>query len=132
MLTQPQIADHSKTVTRRHGWRFLKAGDLLQGVNKAQGLKKGEHPVKLCVIRVERVTFEPLSNIDKYDLIREGFPQMTMDEFIDMFIKSHKGVYPRSQVTRIEFSYVDEPPLPRNPSASGRDTASESGSGVRS
>jgi hypothetical protein len=108
MLTQRQITHRTKTVTRRNGWWFLKAGDLLQAVNKAQGLKKGEHPIKLCVIRVERVTREPLSNIDKYDLIREGFPELSMDEFIDLFCKSHKGVTPQSYVNRIEFSYVDE------------------------
>lgn len=108
MLTQEQVKNRSKTVTRRNGWRFLKAGDLLQGVNKAQGLKKGEHPVKLCVIRVESVQLEPLHLISAGDLIREGFPQMTKDEFITMFCKSHKGVDRLSMVTRIEFSYVDD------------------------
>lgn len=35
-----------KTVTRRLGWWNLKPGELLQGVEQAQGLRKGEHVVK--------------------------------------------------------------------------------------
>ena len=108
MLTQPQIKNRSKTVTRRNGWRFLRVDELLQGVDRCQGLKKGEHPVKLEVIRVKEVSFEPLEAITPEDVIREGFPEMTCGQFIDMFIKSHKGVKPETEITRIVFGYVDE------------------------
>lgn len=107
-LTQQQVQDRTKTVTRRNGWRFLKAGDLLRGVHKCQGLKAGEHPIELCVIRVESVTYEPLHLITGADLVREGFPDMTKNEFIDMFCKSHKGVDRMTMVTRIKFSYVED------------------------
>lgn len=107
MLTQEQVKNRTKTVTRRNGWRFLKAGDLLRGVHKCQGLKAGEHPIELCVIRVESVTFEPLDAIDLDDVWREGFEFWTRQAFIDMFIKSHKGVTRDTVITRIEFSYVD-------------------------
>ncbi len=108
MLTQEQVMNRTKTVTRRNGWRFLKVGDLLQGVNKCQGLKAGEHPVKLCVIRVEDVSFERLIDITDEDLIREGFPNMHKFDFVDMFCKSHKGVKGQSEVTRIAFSYMED------------------------
>ena len=49
-LTTPQFKTRTKDVTRRPGWKNLKAGDRLQAVVKAQGLKLGEHPVKLGVI----------------------------------------------------------------------------------
>lgn len=111
MLTQEQVKNRTKTVTRRHGWRFLKSGDVLRGVHKCQGLKKGEHPIELCVIRVESVRQEMLSAMMPEDLAAEGFPEMSRDEFMEMFIKSHKGVTPFTLITRIEFSYVDREKL---------------------
>ena len=42
MLTQDQVRRRFKRVTRRLGWRNLKVGDVLCGVEKAMGLKAGE------------------------------------------------------------------------------------------
>lgn len=108
MLTQEQVKNQTKTVTRRNGWRFLKAGDLLRGVHKCQGLKAGEHPIELCVIRVESVSTEYLFEITPDELVLEGFPKMNTAEFVDMFCKSHKGVTPSTEITRIAFSYVTD------------------------
>lgn len=63
------------------------------------------------MIRVETVTFEPLKDIGKdplyaiQELVWEGFPNLTPDEFIAMFCKSHKGCTPDTQITRVFFDY---------------------------
>jgi len=46
-LTEQQMRDQSKTVTRRRGWGFLKPGDTLYAVNKVMGFKKGEKPERI-------------------------------------------------------------------------------------
>lgn len=109
-LTTQQFKNRSKTVTRRLGWKNLKVGELLQGVEKCQGLKKGEKIVKLGVIRVKSVCREDLFEIDlprrESEVVKEGFPKMTAGEFVDMFCKANK-CEPSVEVTRIEFEYVD-------------------------
>ncbi len=45
-LTAEQMRARTKTVTRRLGWSSLKPGDIVQPVEKAQGLRKGEKVVK--------------------------------------------------------------------------------------
>jgi hypothetical protein len=61
------------------------------------------------VLRVEHVWIEPLDDISGDDVKREGFPKLTTGGFVRMFCESHKGCMPGSLVTRIEFSYVDQP-----------------------
>lgn len=109
-LTTEQIRARTKTVTRRLGWAFLKPGTLLQPVVKGMGLRKGERVEKIGgPIRVLNVRREPLNAIGtKYDLdvVREGFPLMTADEFVAFFAK-HNGGAPDQMVTRIGFEYVE-------------------------
>jgi hypothetical protein len=107
MLTTQQILDRSKTVTRRVGWLSLKPGALLRAVEKGMGLKKGEHVVELGAIRVVDVRREPLCAMLADDCAREGFPEMTVDEFVAMFCRTHKGCTPYTRITRIEFEHVD-------------------------
>ncbi len=107
MLTEQQILDRTKDVTRRDGWAFLKPGDRLRAVRKCMGLKKGEKQVQLAVIEVVSVRRERLGEITQEDVVREGFPDMTPAEFCAMFRKHHKGVISTSMITRIEFKYVD-------------------------
>jgi hypothetical protein len=113
-LTTEQIRRQTKTVTRRVGWTFLKVGDLLQPVVKAQGIKKGAHVEKIGgPIRVEQVSREWMSDfVNRPDAntecIREGFPAMTPRDFNTFFRQSHPD--PSADdllVTRIKFSYVD-------------------------
>ena len=40
-LTEAQLLDGTKTVTRRLGWTMLKPGDHFRAVRKAMGLRKG-------------------------------------------------------------------------------------------
>ena len=115
-LTTRQIRERSKTVTRRRGtfWaRVLKPGDLVCAVEKSQGIAKGGL-VRLGVIRVVSVRTEALSELladerpyDEHEEAREGFPEMTADQFVSMFCK-HMGGDEGQLVTRIEFEYVEE------------------------
>jgi hypothetical protein len=107
MLTTQQILDGTKTVTRRDGWAFLKPGDQVRAVRKSRGLRAGEKLTPLRVLEIALVTREPLSAITEEEVIREGFTDMTREEFIAMFCASHKGCTPESEITRIEFRYVD-------------------------
>jgi len=63
MLTTAQILARTKHVTRRMGWLKLKEGELLQGVEKGQGLKPGEKIKKLAVIKTVSVRRECLGRM---------------------------------------------------------------------
>jgi hypothetical protein len=104
-LTERQFLDGSKTVTRRLGWASLGPGARLRAVRKAMGLKKGEQQVVLGTLLVTGVTREELGVISQADVVREGFPEMTPEEFVAMFCK-HMGGKPNQIVTRIEFEKV--------------------------
>jgi hypothetical protein len=112
-FTSPQILDRSKTVTRRIGWRFLEPGDLIEAVEKARGLEKGEPVRHLAVLRVRSVRVEPLSRLQadpRYaedELPREGYPCWTLDEFLEFFRRANRLSSTDADVTRIEFEYVE-------------------------
>lgn len=104
-LTTSQVRAKTKTVTRRIGWLFLKAGDVLWAVEKCRGLKKGEKVKRICQIRVVSVRNEALRDITKEDCIKEGFPEMEPSDFSAMFALHNKcGL--GAEITRIEFEYV--------------------------
>jgi len=94
-------------------WTSLKAGELLQPVEKCQGLKKGDTVKKLGgLIRVDTVRREPLRMMTerpgygRSECIREGFPHLSPEEFVAMFCKANK-CGPEVEVTRIEFTYIE-------------------------
>jgi hypothetical protein len=119
-LTTAQVLARSKTVTRRAGWQFLKPGDLVQAVEKTQGLKKGDHVRKLAVIRIVSVTREPLRRV--CDDFAYGFEEVRKEGFAfhpavcgspDCFVDFYRNAQPAASrpalddvVTRIEFEYV--------------------------
>lgn len=103
-MTLEQFKNRKKFVTRRMGWHGLAKRSDLQAVEKAQGLKKGEKIQKLDVIRVFFVSSQPLNSITRDDVVLEGFPDWTTQEFIEFFCKSHR-CKPDAIVTRIEFGY---------------------------
>lgn len=122
-LTTQQIRNQSKTVTRRIGWKFLTIGDLLQPIEKGQGIKKGEHVKKIGPpIRVTRVTRERLDRLisepeyGRAEVAAEGFstPRYEFPErhtptgFVSFFCSSH-GCQQWDEVTRVEFKYVEAP-----------------------
>ncbi len=106
-LTTPQFLNGTKDVTRRIGWANLKPGELLQAVEKGQGLKAGQKATKLGVIRVKSVRREQLFKITQEDVVREGFPDMLPGDFIRMF-EEHNDCDARDVITRIEFEHVKE------------------------
>jgi hypothetical protein len=116
-LTTPQFLARTKTVTRRNGWRFLKAGDILCGVEKSQGLGKGGKIKRLGYIRVTGVRREKLNEMvnrieyGKAECALEGFPAPHPYScpfcFVECFCGTHKGIRASSRITRIEFEYID-------------------------
>lgn len=112
-LTQAQVRARTKTVTRRTGWENLKAGTLLRGIVKGQGLKAGEKVQQLCTIRVKAATQEPLTALladpayGKAEAAKEGFPEWDGAQFVAFICKESPGVFPERVLTRIEFEYVE-------------------------
>lgn len=104
-MTTDQVRAKTKTVTRRFGWWFLKPGDIVRGVEKAMGLKKGEKVKQLAMVRIVSTRAEPLGAITSEDVSREGFPGWTPDQFVQMLV-NHYRVDPGETVNRIEFEYL--------------------------
>ncbi|MDB6060901.1 MAG: hypothetical protein JWM78_1004 [Verrucomicrobiaceae bacterium] len=105
-LTAEQIIDGTKTVTRRVGWNFLKSGDRIKAVRKSRGLKRGESLEVLRILEIISVSPEPLSAISQQEVRSEGFPDMTVAQFIDMFCATHANCTADTEVTRIEFIFL--------------------------
>lgn len=115
-MTKRQFLDRSKDVTRRLGWETLQPGQRLRGVEKAQGLKKGEKVKVLGVIEVVRVRREPVRALT--DDLAYGFDEIRREGFGDddelqwpsawvpWFCKGH-GCTPETVITRIEFRHVE-------------------------
>lgn len=115
-LTEKQVMDGTKDVTRRLGWLRLKPGDLLRPARKCMGLKPGQKIVTLRdPVRVVSVRREPLRLMtDDLDygfneVVREGFgdhPDYRWPSaFVAFFCATHRGCTPDTEVTRIEFTY---------------------------
>lgn len=106
-MTPHQIEAETKTVTRRFGWWFLTPGDYVQAVEKSMGLKKGEKIKPLKTIKIISTRKEPLNAITKEDVIREGFPDWTPKQFIDLLV-NHYRIDPAMECNRIEFQYIQQ------------------------
>jgi hypothetical protein len=117
-MTEEQVLQQTKDVTRRLGWKFLKPGDVVQPVRKSMGLRKGEKVVKLGPpIRIVSNTPEALTALlgnQDYgfeELAREGFAMHAeLDHpkvWIEWFAKGH-GCTTDQVVNRIEFDYTEK------------------------
>jgi hypothetical protein len=104
-LTAEQFKNKTKTVTRRFGWLFVQPGDILCGVEKCMGFKKGEKMKRLGMIKVVSVRREPLHEITKEDCTKEGFPEMEPEGFIAMFC-TFSRCSRNDTVTRIEYQHI--------------------------
>jgi phosphoribosylglycinamide formyltransferase 2 len=95
-------------VTRRMGWWSLVPGDLLQPIYKGMGLKKGEKQQLLgCQIEVVEAYAESLDAITHLDVILEGFPTWTPEQFVEFFCKKNHCP-PTIQPNRIAFKYRND------------------------
>lgn len=99
-LTERQLMDGTKTVTRRTGWKNLQPGERLLAVRKAMGLKAGEKVQALCEVEVVSVRQERLDAITAEDCTAEGFPHLEPDEFVAMFC-SHMRITEVVPVARV-------------------------------
>lgn len=104
--TEPQVRRRAKTVTRRAGWCFLKAGDRVTLVRKAQGLRKGERAERIIDVEILDARREHLLDVTADDVTREGFPDWTRDQFLDFFTATMGGTV-EQEVTRIEWRYLE-------------------------
>ena len=105
-MTTPQFRNGSKDVTRRFGWWFIRAGDRVQAVEKAMGLKRGEKMNKLGVIEIVSTRKEPLNTITQDDCVREGFPHFLPSDFVNMILTAYPNESPESFINRIEFKRI--------------------------
>ncbi|MFQ3244980.1 MAG: hypothetical protein ACI9SP_001618 [Arenicella sp.] len=106
-MTIDQVLQQTKTVTRRQGWRYLLPSGLMQPVEKGMGLKKSEKVKAIGgLIRITRVSREPVDRITHGDCVREGFPELSPRGFIEMYCDANK-CKPSDFCTRIEFEYCD-------------------------
>jgi hypothetical protein len=114
-ITIDAVRDRTKTVTRRHvdTWVNLAAGDRLTLIEKGMGLPKGARQVVIAQVEIVDVTIEPLFAMTDDDCAAEGFPDLTADEFIAMWLASHRVPAFRGQheamtymVRRIEWRYA--------------------------
>ena len=75
------------------------------------GLKRGEEIKRLFMIEVISVTAQPLKALTddleygKSEMIREGFPEMNPEDFVQMLCKANKKT-PNDLCNRIEFKRV--------------------------
>lgn len=104
-MTTEQAKEKTKDVTRRFAWWDLKEGDLVQQVVKAMGLKKGEKIENIHLIRIVSVEPEPLNSITQEDVVREGFPDWTPQQFVSFIMRAYSCPADK-MINRIEFKYV--------------------------
>ncbi len=106
-LTEAAVRDRTKTVTRRLGWLFLRVGDRVTLCRKVMGRVKGEPLVRICNVEIVDVRRERLDAVTVEDLVLEGFPSWTVEEFVSMFTRAMKCEC-ETVVTRIEWRYLEE------------------------
>jgi hypothetical protein len=99
-LTEQQVRDRTKTVTRRLGWRMLQPGDRLTLCRKVMGRKPGEPLDRITTVQVTAVWRERLDAITAAEVTAEGFPGMTPAEFTAFFCASHRGCRPDTVIIR--------------------------------
>jgi hypothetical protein len=109
-LTVAAVRDRTKTVTRRLGWTQLKPGDRLTLCRKVMGRRRKDGTVepldRLAEVEVTSVRREPLRAITADDVRKEGFT-VTPAEFVAFFVE-HMGCPVDTEVTRIEWRYLDD------------------------
>lgn len=106
-MTEQAFVDRRKDVTRRLGWKHAQVGQRIRAVDRCMGLKPGESPRELGVIRIVNVRRERLDAITVDDVKREGYPDMRRVDFITKFCRAMR-CEPSTEVTRIEFEHIDE------------------------
>ena len=110
-LTEQAVRGRTKTVTRRLGSHHVKPGDHLMLCRKVMGRKPGEPLARIAEVEVVSARRARLWDISDEDVEREGFPEVTISEFLE-FLCEHMNVRPDDEVTRIEWRYLNEDEAP--------------------
>lgn len=105
-LTEEAVRERRKTVTRRLGWKFLKPGDRLILCPKTRGVSKADRE-ELAEVEVVDARREPLRNITDEDVRLEGF-EWQREYFMLFFMEHMRLTSPNTEVTRIEWRYLDD------------------------
>ena len=104
-------------VTRRRIPKRPRApGQHVTAVEKMQGLKKGEHQVVWAELKFVSIEHEPLGDIisrpyrnsQVSEVTREGFPELTPEEFVEMVIRQYgrKKMNVDTMIERIQYVHV--------------------------
>jgi len=104
--TEQQVEDRSKSMTRRLGWKMVRVGDHLTLCRKVMGRKPGEPLVRITEVEITAIREERLWEISHEDVIAEGFPDWSTDQFIEFFCRQFK-VQEWVVVTVLEWRYLD-------------------------
>ena len=104
--TQEQVLNQTKFVTRRQGWNKIKVGDEIQPVIKRQGLKRGEKVQPIgCSIIITAERWELINIITSYDVVLEGFPNLSVNGFITMYCNLN-DCNPTDICHRLQYKYT--------------------------
>ncbi|MEV0292596.1 hypothetical protein [Nocardia sp. NPDC050710] len=106
-LTEDPVRARTKTVARRMRWLMLRSGDRLTLCRKVMGRRRGEPLMRIADVEVVSVRREPLDAIGPEDVLAEGFPDLTAAEFVEFFCATHNGCRPETEVTRIQWRYLE-------------------------
>ena len=109
-LTEQQVCERRKTVTRWLGCKDMSAGEQLMLWRKVMGLRPGKRIVRMTEAEVVSVWREPLSVITAEDVAAEGFPDWTPAELVESRCRTHVGCNRDTEVTRIDWCYPDAAP----------------------
>ena len=108
--TQEQFRNRTKTETTRKGWGDLEPGQVVMGVEKGQGIPKGGKVVRMGPIRClkNEVVYIDESHFSKQNVINEGFPDLSREEFIKDILIRGCGFDYSEEGNRITFEYVED------------------------
>lgn len=104
--TTEQMRAGTKDITRRTGWSWLRPGDRVRAVEKTMGLKKGERVKPIAEIEIVSTRSESIGAVTQEDVIREGFPEMSREEFVRLLCKITKSKDDTRKVNRIEYRFI--------------------------
>lgn len=107
-ITPRQMLARTKTHTRRLGWTWAKPGMRLRAMVKTRGVRVGDER-DLGIIEIVEVRREPLNAITQADVIAEGFPEWTPDDFVRMFVEANRCA-PDVEVTVVVFRHIVQRP----------------------
>jgi len=102
-------------VTRRIHKRPFVKGEHFHAIEKGQGIPKGGHQVIYAECKIVSAEWEPLGDIVKRpirpgsiynEVTREGFPDLTPEQFCAMVIKAHSGKHLTLESPVLRYEYV--------------------------